>query len=607
MRRLLVALLLLVSGVEAPVGQAAGVGPGRVFHVPGRVSLAPAGSAREWLHEQYEAIAGSAPAAREVLRRYETGPAGEFDIETAFLAGDLDGDRVDDVVRYNGQYETEDFGEIQVPIGSLELTVYSGRTGARRWHRRFDPIPLALPAFVEVGSGDRLGLALLAAQYEDPGPGVSFGPAMSIRTIGLSGARGTTVYDVKISTTDGRGEVQYGGTFDAFTGGGADHLFGRVRTLGGSPLVRAMEVEPVVLDGRNGTLRSVHAPELVVGTGAAFVAVGDVDRDRRDDYVRVVRVDRGRGEVALYGVVEEQRFWAVPDVPTGWSVRHGGTADIAGDGKRDVVLDSWVNDGEGLLEIAGVTDGLPFLSSPPDGIHGLLFDGGAGRLVWDRLDALLAGYQPWADLNRDGKTDVLGIGLVRGDRDGLRVVAVTGTNRAIYRRDITVLPPVGRTGVSVGSFWAGDLDGDRVEDLWFYVVSASRVQQEVKEGFLLVGRNVATVTSDFPLGGTLDGRTADRVVETERNGVTTLTVKDGWNGGAYWTLRASGENAGFGLYALRGARGKCAGALLVGQSRDTLWIAALDGATGRTRWSQRLFGPARRFTVTATGRRASCR
>lgn len=602
MRRVLLAALLLLGTVSVPArgAQEHGLVP---YRVPGRYAVG-AGTGDTWLQQQHEAIAGTSDISAEILKRYDAAVAKsqqEYDIYGAFSVDDLDGDRAPDLLFFRAHFTMAEYG----PDGSSSVTLYSGRRGARRWSRTFSDMPLPGLVVDPVGKAGRRGLIVLHAERRPSGD-------YALRFAGLDGRTGKTVYDKTIDSADGKGAVQFGGLFDAVTGGGTDILVGRVLKLVGLSPVSSLsfyQTAPFVLDGADGTIRQVHDTAVELAGGITFVATGDLDADSRDDVLSVRREIGDQGSVTAYSTVENEQLWSTPDLPVGWAVVISASANITGTRNDDVLLTTWVVT-PGLLEIPPLTDGLPLLDGPPDGMHGLLIDGPAGTLRWDRVDADFAFYEPWADIDGDKKADVLVFAAVHGERDGMRLRAVTGANKVLYTRDLTVAAPPARRAAYAATYYAADLDGDRITDLGYEIVSESPVERRVTQGLFLVGSNTKVTTQDTPLGGTLDGGSAERMRVRTGKATVTVTFLDGVHGQAYWSLLLPiSKKVGAWPELQPGARGRCDGIVLHGFASDgAYWIDVLDGGTGRVRWSRTFVG--RRPAGTepqVSGRPARCR
>lgn len=612
------ALAVLATGVPGaasgpPSSRAAVAAPS----VPRGTALAPVGDDAAWLRGMREAIAGTGGPAREVLGLLQGDPPGaaaeeeyDRDVRSVFVGDDYDGDGAAEVVVYRSAWDNYPQG----PQGFTELTAYSGRSGARRWHRRVDGLVGAQPVLAKVGPTGRRGIVLIATVLT-PKPWDLLNPLpllfpdfeRHVRVAGVT-STGRVAYDAALSTTDGKGDIQFGGLFDAFPGGGSELLFGRVSDV----LPGVLTTQPVAISGYDGVLHPLREVSFVVANAVAYLAIGDLDRDKRADFLEVREIAADRGTVVAHSVIEERTLWTADGVTVGWTVWVGGTANVTGGADRDVVLNT-------LTTHAGVTiaglppEGLPLLTDWSS--RGLLFDGRTGALRWDRPAGRFSEHRVWADLNRDGKADVLTATEVKGERDGIRILAVDGAGRELYRRDVTMTPPPGEDlrYVDAHLFAAGDLDDDGIEDAAFYVVSDTVAIQHELAGLFLVRTNRARVVDAMPFGGTLDGGSDERVHVRSRGVLdASFTVGDGWNGGAYWTVDATAHltaplaSAWWGLAPLPGARGRCDGAILQGGAPGAAWFDVLDGGTGRVRWSRTYRGVRPRTTVVSSGRAARC-
>ncbi|HVF05185.1 MAG TPA: hypothetical protein VNA20_10115 [Frankiaceae bacterium] len=618
LRRVLVVLAVVLGAATVPgeaTAPAAATPATPARTVPGRTALAPLDDGAEWLHATREAVAGSGRAPKALTPPNGAEPAAigdERDRRVMFVGDDYDGDRVADLLLLRSVFTEGPFANYDA---FTEITVYSGRTGAYRWRRRFEDVASPLLYLARVGRGGAPGIVLVnlslvpgqAASLLDPVSLLFPQQHRRLRLIGLTN-RGRTGYDTTVTTEDGKGDIQWGGTFDAYPGNGTEALIGRVK-----PFVPGLVYAyPMTVDGYDGTVRAVRPSALVTAGKVAYLAAGDIDRDRRDDIVEVRWLISTLGSVAALSVVEERTLWTKDAVTVGYYVSVGGTADISGSSARDVVLN--VDTQTTSVTIAGLPpDDVPLL--PRYGVRGMLFDGATGEVRWDRLDGEYGWHEPWGDLDGNGKHDVLAVSEFQGERDGIRMTAVTGTGKELYRREVTVPAAPGGDLRYVWAFWlrAGDLDGDRSEDLVFYVGSEAPAVSNQTGGLFLVRRNRPVITDDYPLGGTVDGGTDERVRGTWSRTAASFTVRDGWQGPAYWTVRANAtipnplDGASWGLGALPGARGKCDGAILYGFSGSGAWVQVLDGATGRARWSKTYRGTRPPTTVQVSGRRATCR
>lgn len=598
-RRLLAALLL---GLALPAIPSAATPPAPVQRlVPGQVTL---DAERPTLASSYEAMA-TTPENVRILRALEApqkAAEGEYQyrLATVFTVPDLDGDRAADLVVYDSTYS---FVESYFIVGDVTVTLVSGRTGRQVWRRYFDELALPMLYTVTIGNG-RPGLLLVGRGSVTNNGG--------LRLVALGG-RGEVAYDRSVSEADGLGLVQFGGLFDAIPGGGTDILVGRVQRIGvdasvtvaGLNWVAVDLTQAFVLDGRDGTYRAVSERALGFGGMPTYIAGGDHDGDKRDDYLVFRLGVRERGSVTARSISEDRLIWVNDSTPLGTRLDVSGPFhDMVGNAREDVFY--WTHSYAGpLLKIPGVTDEMTLVSGSPSGDHGVLLDGKDGTIEWDRWDADL--YEPWADVNGDGKVELLIVtSFVDQERGGVRFAMTTGAGNELYEREIAL--PVDLPLIASAGAWleqGGDVDADGVRDLWYSVtVGTTNVTAKHSSGFLL-GRTGAVITTlDLPLRTTLDGRGDDRYGFTRTPASLSLSPREGRSGRSYWRTTAA---ASLPLYAVeaRGARGRCGGVFVAGlggpEHEGDLWAGLLDGATGRLVWGRALLGQPGQVTVTPHG------
>ena len=584
MRRLLLALVL-ACGVPVVPGHAA----------PRPRVPAPA----ERLHRAYESLALS-PEAKAMLRQWDAGAyrigrgtGEEHRFAWPMAVPDLNGDRVGDVLLSDSTYVVQ--GEHTV-VGDTVFTLFSGRTGAPVWRADLEE-PIGFPMVTPVGRDGRPGVLVLTAWLD--------GADIDYRFTGLGGARGEVVYDRTVTPADGLGEVQFGGGFDAMARGGTDLLVGRVRRVGedsvsllglNNPGVDVTQA--FVLDGKDGGYRAVSSPRVGVGGDVTFLTAGDLDGDRRDDYLVARQGLRNAGTVTAYSVSEDRQLWENADVPLGWMVLTSAPADVTGDSREDVLLDTTVD--SSLVSLPGVTDQLPVTVEKAPGYHGVLLDGATGRTAWDRVDGEFAWYETFADVDHDGKVEVLATADVhRSDSGGVTLGLVDGRGRMRRHRDVILANDVPLAAVSSYVGAAGDVDADGVPDLEYDVLVGTTTVTARRASGILLGRTFATIpTTDVAFGGSLDGRGDDRYGLVTKDRTRRMSFRDGRTGAPFFAIEVVvPEYYRFALVPLPGARGRCDDVLLLayGQSDDedaagTAWAARLDGVTGRIRWERDLAG-----------------
>lgn len=613
MRRLLAVLALAATLPVVPPTSAA-PRPAVVRHVPGRVTL-DATPPAERLHRAYEAAART-KESRAILRAIEPALSGaaagtDLRIATAVAVPDLDIDGAGDVLLYDTTIRTEEYHT----YGSTTLELVSGRDGRRVWRRTWADLPAPL-LYVAKVADRKAGLVLVHPFSAPDGWGWRF--------VGVEG-RGRVAYDRTVRENDERGgDVQFGGLFDALSGGGTDILIARVErpvelttSVGGltPPLVDFTQA--YVIDGRDGALRAVSEREPGIGHYPAFVAVGDLDGDSRDDYALFRRgIHEWSGTVAVRSVVENKRLWTNDAVPLGRSIYVSAPGNYVADKRGDLMYLTWMS-GAPLLELPPVTDEMPLFHGGLAGTHAVFLDGRDGSLDRRLGDGTYTSYLPFADVDRDGLVDLVTMAWTANSREGgIELSLLTKAGDSVrWRRSITV--PADVPGAATGGAWvesAGDVDGDRYGDFYYeiYYGSTSLTRRRAS-GYVFLRTGATIVTRDLPLYGSLDGRGTDRWGWTESKDTLTVSLREGRTGATWWRASATSRELVFGITALAAQRGRCDGVLLVGVARTKadagkVWAAALDGGTGRVRWSRGLSGsPARPAIRPLGGPAAPCR
>lgn len=614
MRRLLAALVLVAGLPVAPVtaeAPAATPAPaaaikantiGRDF-VPGRRTLGAVPDA-ERLHRAYESLAVTEESAA-LIRGYAEPLARVAEGYDARLASavpmrDVDGDRVDDLLLYDMPLWRRDLGF----DGDTTLAVFSGRTGRQLWRRTWEDVALPGVYWQRVGNG-RPGLVMIdvvGTTRADWG----------YRFVGIGGNRGDVVYDVTVANDDGGGgDVQFGGFFDAFSGGGTDILLARVEgvvtfnvAVDGIMPPGVDFSQAFVLDGRNGAIRAVSEREMGVGGYPSFTTTGDIDGDRRDDYAIFRRgvTERG-GSVDVRSVVEFGRLWENTAIPLGWYYALPEQGDMLGDRRTDLFYVTAL-DGMGPT-VRPVTDELVLFQGAVPGGHGVLLDGRDGILRRDLANGSGSSWGSYDDLDRDGKRDLIEVVWARGTRQYSLIFAVLTKAGTVTRWRREVVVPADVPGVSSGFGWvsyAGDVDADGIADLSYDVATGTlEVMTRRAAGFVLGRTGQVLQTRDVPLLDTLDGRGDDRFgvaegKDREGRARVTYAMRDGRWATTYWSVTV-GEATTYSwpakLGGQRGRGGRCAGIAVIAVPRarekaGEVWAAVLDGGTGRVRWAKAL-------------------
>lgn len=598
MRRLLAVLALVATLPVAPSHGAPPPGSAgkAVQHVPGRITFGEH-AVHEREHRVLETLAVT-PESRELLRRLEVAmakaPAGEdIRLATAVSVPDLDGDRVGDLVMVDMKIWIREYRF----DGDTTIAVFSGRTGRQVWRRAWEDFTPMI-YWAKVGNG-LPGLVLadgVGTRSSDWG----------YRFVGVTG-HGRTVYDKTVSADDGRGgEVQFGGFMNAFTGGGTDILIGRVERVVGFGLSLNGVTPPgvdftqaYVLDGKDGAIVSVSDRVFGVGGDPAFVAVGDLDADKRDDYAMFrfgVHEEIG-GSVVARSVVENKLLWTNDALPVGRSIAIMGAGDFVADRRGDLMYQTWMS-GAPLVEVSPITDEMPLFHGGLAGTHAVMLDGRDGSLERRLSDGTNTLYLPFQDVDRDGKVDIVTVAWTSTLRQvGLSLALLTKAGDVVrWKRDIMVDADVPGAITTAGAWLdaAGDVDRDGFGD-WSYEVTAGATSLTMRKtsGFLFPRTGSTLSTPDRPLQGTLDGRGSDRYGYALKKDTQTWSMRDGRSGASFWRVSATSKPLGFGVMSLAGQRGRCDGVVLLGMgtTRETMgpvWATVLDGTTGRVRWSKAL-------------------
>ena len=606
MRRLLALLALAATLPVAPTAaEAPAPRPAErpAAFVPGRITLGDVAPA-DRLRAAYEPLAVT-PESRRMLREIAAatakpgaaaaGPEDPLRITLAVSAPDLDGDRVGDLLLVDMTLWFESYHL----AGDTTLAAFSGMAGRPLWRRTWRDLPGALMYWAQVGER-RPGVVVVSPVGDSPADA-------GYRFVGIGGSRGDVVYDVTPRAGDDRGgEVQFGGLMNAFAGGGTDILVGRVeRPVSVNTSVQGITPPTVdltqayVLDGRDGALRPVSGRELGVGSPPAFAAVGDLDGDRRDDYAIFRRgIHELSGSIDARSVVESKKLWKNDAVPMGRFVSLPGPGDFVAD-KRGDLLYQTILSGKPLVEVPPVTTEMPLFHGGLAGTHAVLLDGRDGSLERRLADGTGRTYVPFRDVDRDGKTDLVSVVWTTKVRQaGLEFSLLTkaGDVRR-WRREVLV--DVDVPGAASALAWVdsgGDVDRDGFEE-WTYEihVGTTPLTQRKASGFLFLRSGGVIPTTDSALNGMLDGRGSDRFGGSYSGDTTSLSMREGRTGASFWRVSVTSPALAFGVLAQRGQRGRCDGVVLVGvamtkAAKGQVWAVALDGATGRVRWSKALNG-----------------
>lgn len=293
-----------------------------------------------------------------------------------------------------------------------------------------------------------------------------------------------------------------------------------------------------VVDGRDGSIVEHPVPEV----GAGFVpfagAMEDFDLDGLDDYVFVnKRPNVGPGEdggtVPLRvgnGVVAARRG------TDGFPLWTGGGLELS---QQNVQLNN-------LGDVIGTDEGEVFVETQEQLLgddmetRTYLFEGAAGRLVWDR-----PGMWPYSpgDVDDDGTRDVLTQHYYSAEGFvATKVRAYSGKGRPLWRREYRVEHPLETCCswlIHWGGGWGvGDYDGDRASDghVWLYASGAGLSDVDDEEANLVIDAASGAILAEGgeelqPLGApAVDGGHSDYARVQWTAGGTRIDVHDGASG-----------------------------------------------------------------------------
>nr|MBA2724588.1 hypothetical protein [Actinomycetota bacterium] len=209
-------------------------------------------------------------------------------------AGDLNGDGSEDIFGTTIEYEVtfDDTLFLLTGIemsGRSEVSALSGRSGKVLWQRDYDDFTVPVPA--TVGRNHRVGALLIG------GLDTLVGPVNDryLQIEALVGSRPNRLWSVSYRSQIVQQGLTYVahnvplslGLFDGLPGGADDLLVGvgEVASAGVSYVVSS---QAHVIDGRSGDERVHPTVDVGVNWYPDPVPVGDLNDDRRDDYVVTV-------------------------------------------------------------------------------------------------------------------------------------------------------------------------------------------------------------------------------------------------------------------------------------------------------------------------------
>lgn len=473
----------------------------------------------------------------------------DFVYSAFVIVPDLDGDHRDDVVDVLGRSGSS--GD------STQLTARRGADGRVLWHKTSTTLDFPVSA--------RVGPKAVNGLY-------SFSFASTDAVAGFAGTLG-------VSAIDNTGKTLWSKSFNGGDAGllvadagvlpepmsvapinadAADDLV-LVTQADAYSLVDEHHVAQIeVLSGSDGASVSKVGPLATMSGFDLPVAVSDVTGDKRADLM-AVELDPATqlGKISLFRGTDGTRLWSSsPEYYEPFAMSVG---DMTGDGRADFIAYT-ISDRTRLL------------------------NGATGATVWTRAGAQVL---PLGDVNGDRRQEVALLSY-SGFASGvtMTMAVVDGNNATRWSRTVSV----GHSGAQVYAWFAGDLQGDGVQDL---LVTADYRNQnaESTHHYTVDGRSGRIVRDHLAKGaygafGAIDGRgddvlvgsvtKADRALVLARSGDTDRKLW-AWNGPV-----GLDPPTGF-AYDLSGDHH--AEVLLFNRSDDgSATVTVLDGRSGKQRW-----------------------
>lgn len=532
---------------------------------------------------------------------------------------DLSGDRVDDVMSVD--YAVQTSADHVVINESMELAVFNGKNGRKLWSKTYKlGQGWGTPLSARVGSTGRNGVVVLLAEEEK----LSF--------VGLDSS-GSQVYSQEFEMarrfpdpvapyTD----VASYGLLDALPGPATDVMVGvadvsEFPTPPGVPGVAAVMTTKVI-DGSSGELVTHLEPEIGLGRVPKPMPAPDLDADGLDDVVIAyvlpdVSLDPETGLPEVPNVESEylrarrgqdgSKIWTSDPLELGEPTEsyfdqpylkiEDALGDVTSDERPDV-----------LLERYPTPFGEFVLSSPDKPARFLFVSGANGSYIWDKEadDSALVG-----DLDSDGDRELLFANEYKAKKiRGTRLMAYEGTGHVLYERRIPAeADPWGDReweGVSSDLSLTGDVDVDGTGDVFLYQtlwVSDKNSTMGMTLRPLIVssleGRTLGPrLEQDRPLRSSVDGRGTDLMRFPYRGPPSAVRVMDGLTRRMVirtdldipMTLPTEDDWLSS-LIAFHADRDPCADLVALVQNDKNSFLAVIDGASGRIKWSHRLVGP----------------
>jgi hypothetical protein len=541
-------------------------------------------------------LARGFPVDPEVLKASEVTASAALDsYDLAYLvsAGDLDGDKHDDLVDVRSHIV---FDDTLGPQETLRLEAHRGTDGKALWTISVPPSYTAFPIFTKVGATGANGV--IVASYTVTGAdGVAAAGGTIDANLTSYDGKGASLWSHR-STGVAAGSVLtysdaiapgYGGIGNLVAGGGLDVLtltYADVLVdVAGLTTVMGTRVQPGVLDAATGVETPLGAGFVSDDSEAWAMPVGDVDKDKRDDIAAVV-LQSGKRVLTLSSSATGVVLSTPAGVPDGDYLDLYPAGDITGDGAADVIATA-----QSFWSI-GVGDPSP--QEPAPGTVALI-DGGKGKVAWSKRGAEVA---PIGNADKKAGGEVA-VGSVTGNGSGFTVSAFNGAGKAVW----SVSRAVSTAGLSrydAASGWGniGDTQGDGVVDLGYgiYVAPFSSAKMRRDEG-TIDGRTGRARRDPVPgmaaVRIALDGRGTDALTRPWANGVLTLTAWRGDRPQRLWQTGIVAPGPGYVSPAGFLDKDKCGDIVARTATYATSTDFLVSGSTGLPLWGVSRTGPAK--------------
>ena len=520
-------------------------------------------------------------APREARTGGPSAQATVYSVAELWRAGDIDGDRSEEVVDVRLHMEEKPGGEL---VESVLVNVHRGRDGKLLWGRTLTGVSFAFPIPTKVGPTGAPGLVIAGYQVNYTDAALVYGAVLRT-SVAAYDAKGGAVWDASFDGGFAGGPVSaisatfVDGVLDANPGGGMEVLVTQATGMiadAGPGYASGSTGTPVILDGVTGDPRPL-TPVPSTSPDPMSAAVGDLDGDRRADVVVTGNAGPTNTLTALRSS-DGRVLWTCTELPPAMVGYPSAVPDATGDGVGDVLVSTG------------------FFAAPPswDVIdpHVSLVDGKSGALRWSEEG--IAGYSLGRDVDRAaGAEVVVGDFVTRSTEFGVRFTAFNAAGKAVWsaRRTVAV-DPRGDGELSASLGLAGDTDGDGVLDPVYRVRLRSFVNQE--NSGTLDGRTGRPRRDPVPdmvaLALPVDGRGSDAVVVARTKPGLAVSAWRGDTGKRLWQatipLPASAGRpfpSGLAFYA---DRDRCADVVVGGlASGHSTTDYVLSGATGKALWA----------------------